>query len=377
MAKAPSKFETGMLSFERSLQVSEAMMFGIAGTGLDEKRHPVPVIEKGVLGQNSPDYLTDEAKEKSAAKPSPQTVEAASVPPGCDALEITFSLRVLPGSLRPSSCDNAEVGRAYGDLARVYAAHGGYRVLAERYIWNLLNGRIAWRNAFQTDDATVTLTWGKVAEATFVTRVLDGIGRQHPLALAEIAHLDGISTLDAASVADRLDDLAGRFAGALAGEDDPLTIQVAWRGAMLPGQEVFPSQEYLRDEKKAVAPSRVYAKIMSGGVAQASIHSQKIGAAIRHIDDWHGSSEHGVVAVNPYAGVQATREALRVGKGKASDFYVLRRDADKLAEGIGESIPDDLHFVMANLVRGGVFSKANDEPKGKGKKGGEKKGEGE
>ena len=107
---------------------------------------------------------------------------------------------------------------------------------------------------------------------------------------------------------------------------------------MEPGQEVFPSQEYVREEKADKQLSRVFAKLPTfyGGreLMQASMHSQKIGAALRHIDIWHGSDEHDApIAVNPYGGVQETSAVLRDAKTKRS-FYDLRARAETLISGI-------------------------------------------
>ena len=140
-------------------------------------------------------------------------------------------------------------------------------------------------------------------------------------------------------------------------------LEVSWRAAMPEAQEVFPSQEYLRDEKKENAPSRVYAKLSARNagrmIHQASMHSQKIGAALRHLDVWHGSAGHGAVPVNPYAGVQETGEVLR-HPSEGRSLYALRKRPDALFEGIEnaqtpDDIPGEVHFVVANLVRGGVF----------------------
>lgn len=358
--------DTGMLSFARSLQISEALMWGVSRKDDTETLIPLAVSEKGVRGQSSHYMKNEKEKLQSAGNSNPQVVEAAYVPVGCDAIRVTLSLRVMPGSVAPVSCDDPKVVQSYKELSKLYAEEGGYRVLAERYIWNLLNGRFAWRNAFQTDQAEVWLAWGKAVDRQLTVNVLDAVGRHTPKPLAEIARIEGIaSELDSDAVAERLDDLAQRFAEALSGEDDPLTIEVAWQGAMLPGQEVFPSQEYLRDEVKDKLPSRVYAKVPNGGIKQASIHSQKIGAALRHIDDWHGSTEHGAVAVNPYSGVQSTGEVLRLGNGAAKDFYALRSKPGKLVDDNG-TLTGDLHFVMANLVRGGVLGRADEEKKKKG-----------
>lgn len=148
-------------------------------------------------------------------------------------------------------------------------------------------------------------------------------------------------------------------------DDEAFTVKVRWNAVMEPGQEVFPSQEYVRDAKKDDQLSRIYAKLPTRlgerTIGQASMHSQKIGAALRHIDIWHGSAtHHAAIAVNPYGGVQETSDVLRNPKSKKS-FYDLRAkaqpllDAVEAAEGPAD-LSGDIHFVMANLVRGGVFA---------------------
>ena len=132
---------------------------------------------------------------------------------------------------------------------------------------------------------------------------------------------------------------------------------------MEPGQEVFPSQEYVREEKANNNLSRVFAKLptlfANRQIQQASMHSQKIGAALRHIDIWHGDDAYDAIAVNPYGGVQETGAVLRNPKTKKS-FYDIRAGADALLRGVkaaerANDLSGDVHFVMANLVRGGVF----------------------
>jgi CRISPR-associated protein Csy3 len=103
------------------------------------------------------------------------------------------------------------------------------------------------------------------------------------------------------------------------------------------------------------------------------MHSQKIGAALRHIDVWHNDDSYNAIAVNPYDGVQETGARLRVEKNRggtdsAKSFYALRSKPDDLFSAIanaketnGDDISGDVHFVMANLVRGGVFGQKGGE----------------
>jgi CRISPR-associated protein Csy3 len=85
------------------------------------------------------------------------------------------------------------------------------------------------------------------------------------------------------------------------------------------------------------------------------MHSQKIGNALRTIDTWYPKGETdddlGPIAVEPYGSVTSQGKAYRQPKDKA-DFYNLL-DAWVL-KGKAPEIGDQ-HFVMATLIRGGVF----------------------
>ena len=115
------------------------------------------------------------------------------------------------------------------------------------------------------------------------------------------------------------------------------------------GQEVYPSQELVLDkgEKKGQKSKTLYSV---GGVA--AMHSQKIGNAIRTIDTWYtNESEPVPIAIEPYGSVTSQGKAYRQPKQKI-DFYNLM---DKWV--LRGQTPDDReqHFVMATLIRGGVF----------------------
>ncbi|WP_417242685.1 type I-F CRISPR-associated protein Csy3 [Celeribacter sp.] len=355
MAKSTSlSLETGMLAFSRSVQITEGLFFATSSAE-DGKLTPVEILEKGVRGQTS----QDNAKDK-AGLSNPQSVEYAVVPQGHDGVRLSFSVRFMPLSLQPHACNNTDVGAAYERMARAYRTAGGFHTLAALYVWNIANARFAWRNRFQSDHMTVTVNTPDAG-----TLVFDPF----KLGLDAPASRDSLADSLVSGTAQALDNLIESVADGLSNPDlTAYSIKVAWDATMDPGQEVFPSQEYIRDEKVDKQLSRVFAKLPTfhGGrnLMQASMHSQKIGAALRHIDIWHGSDEHDApIAVNPYGGVQDTSAVLRNPKSKRS-FYDLRAKAEDLIGAIeAAQSPDDIsgdaHFVMANLIRGGVFGSSS------------------
>jgi CRISPR-associated protein Csy3 len=354
MAKAPTgpSFETGMLAYARSVQITEGLFF--ATRSADEGiKTPIEVHEKGVRGQSSED------KAKNPGKSNPQSVEYAVIPQGHDGVELSFSIRFMPLSLRPHACGSTEVGDTHARLARGYKAAGGYAVLAELFAWNIANARFAWRNRFQSDDMTVTVKF-EGREIVFDPFAVN---------LEEPEGTDAMANALSEGSAEDLDALIMGIARGLSNEDkEAVTVQVRWNAAMEAGQEIFPSQEYVRDAKKNDQLSRIYAKLPTRigdrTIGQASMHSQKIGAALRHIDIWHGSDTHpAAIAVNPYGGVQEASDVLRNASnngGIKNSFYDLRAKAQPLLDAVEAAggpadLSGDVHFVMANLVRGGVF----------------------
>ncbi len=354
MAKELSSpsFETGMLAYARSVQITEGLFFA---TSVSDRivKTPIEVLEKGVRGQSSED------KAKNPGKSNPQSVEYAVIPQGHDGVELSYSIRFMPLSLHPHACGNTTVGKTYTRLAKGYKKADGYKVLAELFTWNIANARFAWRNRFQSDSMTVTAKFNN-QEISF-----------NPFKVS-LEKPDDVSVMKKAIVQGNAADIEALIEGIAHGlsnaDRDAFTVEIRWNAVMQPGQEIFPSQEYLREAKAKEYEnlSRVYAKLPTRCdgriIEQASMHSQKIGAALRHIDIWHGRHD-AAIAVNPYGGVQETSDILRDPKSKKS-FYDLRKKAEPLLHAVeSASVRDDLsgdvHFIMANLVRGGVFGSSD------------------
>tara|TARA_Y100000780_G_C13540289_1_gene361227 strand:- start:329 stop:757 length:429 start_codon:yes stop_codon:yes gene_type:complete len=141
------------------------------------------------------------------------------------------------------------------------------------------------------------------------------------------------------------------MARGLAGERHTLLEVIAF-ARVGNGQEVFPSQELILDRGRGDKSKTLY-KV--GEVA--GIHSQKLGNALRTIDTWYPAEEGedlGPIAVEPYGSVTTQGKAYRQPKQKA-DFYSLLDNwilKDKTPS------QTDQHFVMATLIRGGVFGDA-------------------
>ena len=332
-----------VLAFERKLDPSDAVFH--AGRWDDRAQshawQPVTVREKSVRGTISNRL---KAKDQDPAKldaaienPNLQTVDVAALPAEADTLKVQFTLRVLGGAGTPSACNSAAYQAKLLATVQGYVQQHGFGELARRYAANLANGRFLWRNragAEQVDVIVEQMHNGQAAN----TWPFD--------ALALNTRAVGAINTEAKG----LDELGQAIAAGLAGSQHVLLRVTALvrQGA---GQEVFPSQELILDKDSAGKSKTLY---HVDGVA--AIHSQKIGNAIRTIDTWYeGAEELGPIAVEPYGSVTTQGKAYRQPKQKL-DFYTL---LDNWL--LKDQVPpvEQQHFVMAVLIRGGVFGDAS------------------
>lgn len=330
-----------VLAFERKLDVSDALMF----SGKWEERdtdswQPIAIREKSVRGTISNRL---KAKDQDPAKldaaienPNLQTVDVATLSADQDTLKVQFTLRVLGGVGEPSACNEAAYREKLLDTVSGYIQTTGLSELARRYAANLANARFLWRNRVGAEQVEVC-----------IARLQDG----QPAARWSFDALEH-SLLDLqASPAETsaLSEVADLIEAGLTGKEHVL-LQITAFARIGDGQEVFPSQELILDKGSSKKSKTLYDV---AGVA--GIHSQKIGNALRTIDTWYPeASENGPIAVEPYGSVTTQGRAYRQPKEKI-DFYNL---LDNWVLKDKEPDVEQQHFVIATLIRGGVFGDA-------------------
>jgi CRISPR-associated protein Csy3 len=334
-----------VLAFERKLDPSDALFF--AGSWVDRaassKWPAVIVREKSVRGTISNRLKTkdqDTVKLDAAIEnPNLQTVDVATLPADADTLKVSFTLRVLGGAGIPSACNNAAYQTKLRDTVKGYVDAHGFDELARRYACNLANGRFLWRNRLGAEQVVVQ-----------VMQLVDG---QPAQAWTFDALSMSLRDFDAPpEAATALEQLSALIAGGLAGSRHTLLQITAFVRAGA-GQEVFPSQELILDKAKSIKSKTLYAV---GGIA--GMHSQKLGNALRSIDTWYeGSAENGPIAVEPYGSVTTQGKAYRQPK-KKDDFYSL---FDNWLVRDLVPVVEQQHYVMATLIRGGVFGDSGKE----------------
>lgn len=348
-SKKPSS--PSVLAFERKLDPSDGLMFSgdWGARKSSDKWKAIPIREmrgRGTASQRQGSQDFDPIKvQQSQEKPNLVWTDLASLPHDSDTLKLVFSLRVLGGLGEPCACNDAGFKASLSNVVSTYVEKIGLSELALRYATGIANGRFLWRNRPSAEQVEV-----------LVEQLCEGRTSQEWCFNA----LD-LPLREPARSAEAVQDLAKVIEQGLLGGDSVL-LRISAFARIGAGQPVYPSQELVLDRKPGDKSKWLY-KIEDSNGCIAAMHSQKIGNALRTIDTWHPSAaEVGPISVEPYGSVTNHGEAYRKPDTRL-DFYTL---FDAWVINGKEPSPEQQHFVIANLIRGGVFS---DGAAKKGKKG--------
>lgn len=330
-----------VLAFERKLDPSDALFSAGRWEDRSNGAHwlPLAVREKSVRGTISNRLKTkeqDPAKlDASIQDPNLQTVDVCTLPNDANTLRARFTLRVLGGAGVPSACNNAAYQQRLATTVQSYVEEYGFGELAQRYAYNLANGRFLWRNRIGAEAVEVVV---RHLEGSKAAREWTFDALELPLRRFEVP----------GSAKTSLAELAGAIESGLSDRQFILLEVIAY-ARIGDGQEVFPSQELILDrgDRRGQKSKTLYTV-----AGTAAMHSQKIGNAIRTIDTWYPDEAGlGPIAVEPYGSVTSQGRAYRQPRQKV-DFYSLL-DGWVLKDRAPEE--GNRHYLMATLIRGGVF----------------------
>lgn len=325
-----------VLSYEKKLVPSDGYLYGTQWTNRNDAA-PLRLIPKSVRGTISNRLKAATAKDPlklnaAVENPNLQTVDACALGETQDTLKLSFTLKILAGVEQPSACNNDAFLNSYRNVAQKYITQYGFTELAKRYAINIANARFLWRNRVGAEKIEVVV---KLADETE----------------ALIFNAQNYSLKDFEQTDTAIQTLADKIAQALSGERPYLLIDITAYALMGKGQEVYPSEELVLDKGKG-DKSKVLYQVQD----VAAMHSQKIGNALRTIDTWYPAyaETQMPIAIEPYGAVTNLGKAFRNPK-EGADFYTL---FDRYALGESLHTPEEEHYVMAVLVRGGVFGQS-------------------
>ncbi|MGD9970153.1 MAG: type I-F CRISPR-associated protein Csy3 [Sulfuricurvum sp.] len=335
---AKDKNVVSVLAFEKKLVPSDGYMYGTNWENRNVET-PLKLAEKSVRGTIS-NRLKDTVKNDPAKlnaeveKANLQTVDSCALEPDQDTLHLHYTLKVLGGIHKPSACNSSAFAQTYAKAVREYISQEGFRELGRRYALNIANARYLWRNRV-----------GVEAIEVLVKSERDNLFWTFDAKVYPTRSMECSDTQVAA--------LGEQIANALASEDDYLLLEIDCYAKVGKAQEIYPSEELVLDKGKGNKSKILYEV---NGIA--AMHSQKIGNALRSIDTWYpefddAAHSGGPIAIEPYGAVTNMGKAFRANK---TDFYTY---FDKFARGERLDRVEDEHYVMAVLVRGGVFGESD------------------
>ena len=318
-----------VLACEKKLVPSDARFFGTqwCSRHVENMQTPLKLIEKSIRGT-----ISNRIKQKDVLRldaevsvPNLQTVDSCSLSHNQDTLKVCFSLKVLSGLQNPSACNNEEFRKVFQNKVESYLKNTNCRELARRYAENIANARFLWRNRVGAREIEVVV---KTEDKKFV--------------------FDAFKfdlKFERKNEDSQIEELSELISEALCGNKPFQLFDIEAYAQVGQAQEVYPSEELVLDKGQSKK-----SKILFSVDGIAAMHSQKIGNAIRTIDTWYPDYTDFAIAVEPYGAVTTLGTAFRTPTNK-KDFYTL---FDSYMKGKELSLNDE-HYVIAVLIRGGVF----------------------
>ncbi|CAH7341850.1 putative CRISPR-associated protein Csy3 [Vibrio chagasii] len=328
MSKAPAK--PAILAYSRLLNTATAFMYSSTDGAMGNST-PLSVEQvsiRTVFGASN--TKKEEAIEKAIAKPQIFRNDIAILPVGHDWLIGTTSLITAGNEVEPVACDQAEYREMLMDFSQTYIEQSNLEELALSYILNMITARWMWRNVSLAQEIRVTC-----GEYVFTPTPMD----------------HSINSLPA-NQHDNARELATKLAKAVTTK---VATKFSFQAAIKigEGQEVFPSQAFVEDKNET--RSRVLQTVKSNGVDQAILTPQKVGNALRWVDVWYeGNDDAQPLPVEVYGINRKMNRADRY-KNKNHLFLLLDKLPQITEEVKQGNISGDAHYVMACLIRGGLY----------------------
>jgi len=275
------------------------------------------------------------AQKEQTVSSNIQTVDTCFLPPEHDSYCLTFNLRIA--SLVDDAISNhKEVLAIFRQFVRDYKEKVGGELLARRYLTNLISGRFLWRNKYATDKK--------------ITLRIDNLFHQFNIDLG----FNFSSTFTDPKDQQAFDDFVTRIAEALFDKEKVAIIYVKAQGTVGYGQEIYPSQEFVNNDKES--KSKVLFDVLSNGIRTAAFHSQKIGNAVRTIDTWYQENATHAIPVDPFGPDKKNQMLHRTGVStKDNSIYAIFNRLLDPKKGV-QPDSNDGHYLMACFIRGGVYA---------------------
>lgn len=316
-----------VLAFDRKLEPSDALMY--SGSWVEIKDNTqwqaIELFERrnrAVKSNFKQEVLDNEDElQKQIAEANLAWGDDAALAHDNDTLKVGFSLRIVGGLDRPSVCNKVEFEHKYREKISGNI-DSSLDALAKRYAHNIANGRFLWRNRVGAQDIKVFVSHSSLSS---------------PLEFNAYDFSLNDTTADDASI----NALAQLIKAGLAGNENTLLTINAYV-KLGEGQRVWPSQEMVLNSPKGEKSRHLFN--LNGN---AAMHCEKIGNALRTIDDWYPEAT-APIAIEAYGSVTQRGVAYRSSRNDFKTLLLKWLNEENIND-------DDKHFVVAMIIRGGVF----------------------
>ncbi|WP_212515795.1 type I-F CRISPR-associated protein Csy3 [Acinetobacter soli] len=327
-------------STRRSISTSRGKMKGTKWT--DRKANqPIVVTKEGTKGVISQRIEEKEGKKVKKdfdlRQANIQHNHEALIPVGCDTLQLDFNLKIIGGLHRIDTTNTRYQDRIF-QMIEEYKEKFGLNMLAYRYAYNLAIGRFLWRNAEEAAQLEIIVKDAE-SEQTWAFDAMKVCG----------TNPDQFINHDAEN--NDLDGLANEIAAAILDHNKVKRFEVTAYALMGELQPVYPSQIMPGDDDS----SEMSRQLLKDKNDHAQMTGTKLSNALRTIDTWYpGCDQEFPVAipVESYGTVLSRGQVKRAPKH--GDFFTL---FDKYVLDSDSISDEDKHYVIAMIIRGGVFNK--------------------
>ena len=353
---------TTHLAYEKSSAPSSGLMFAKTHDGQKVSLLLGLLRGRGAISDHAAGHGE---KDTDLGEWMPLRQDICQLPYDASDLIIEFPIKYLPRSLTPYSCNNQEWTELLELMAQLYGEKGGYLYQAYCQMDALFQGLPFWRN---NDAESMSLSIINISDKTLPPYIFEGLP----------SSADRLSGTDKS----QFDQLIQSIAQALSGQRNKLRLRIIATLEKDILEEVYPSQEFIEQlpesqkeflhRQKKYQKTRHYAFYKLGDIQQAMLHSTKIGAGLRW-DTWNKAGK--AVPVSAYGLDAKAHNAVR-GRGSRQDFYSLLAnikehiellksfDGDIFSEE-NVKILGNIHFIMACLIKGGVYNRESTKKKAK------------
>ncbi|HBK3325400.1 TPA: type I-F CRISPR-associated protein Csy3 [Vibrio parahaemolyticus] len=343
------------LAYQKSTDPTDVIFEAVWPSGEIE---PLKVHSRINLGQkdgshwayNDDGTIKDKIQPTALAEGNPHQLDFCQVPYGATIVQCSFSITISSELLEEYKCSDLQVSQTVHDLVELYIEKVGLEEIVSRFLANIFNGRWLWENKKTYFTTIEVQPWPWTGKQIIAEDIRLQKKNEHWL-----EEIEGWK------------QLVNLVCESMKTADNYCILEVYAKLKLPRMARIYPSQEFKESTKKLSSnkePSghkkaRIYQSTEIDGIKSPIFGCYKTGAAIATIDDWYPNAEK-PLRVGHY-GVDKQHATAYRHPDTGKDFFSLLKRADEFVKILKENdVIDaetikDLHFIMANLIKGGLF----------------------